>query len=137
MADSGRNLNLDSLTAERPTVTVRGQTYDMVHPGELGVRTAHRIFRWAKRIEALMQTEEPSEEQLDEVDKLMDRTCRAVLKAPPEIHDLLTDDQRLTIVSFFTELQRKFQGKAAGASEAAPTSAAPESPSTGTNGSPD
>ena len=67
---------------------------------------------------------------------LLDRLCRLLFKAPQEIHDRLTDVQRLQVAQAFIALQRGTLPVPAGANEApAATLHAREEPETSTGAS--
>jgi len=111
-------LNLDTLT-ERNTVTVDGVPYDLINPGQLSILDQHRVLKWGARVQELHATvENLSDAAITEMGELLDRFCRLVLPAPPEVHDRVSDNQRLKLMSVFTELLRGETPAPAGASAA-------------------
>ena len=119
-------LNLDTL-AERAVVRVDGADYELLNPGELSVLDFHKIGKRAERVETMLKQESDlSEGQVAELTEALDALCRIVLRAPSEIHQRLTDMQRLQVSQAFTDLQRKTTGPAAGG-EDVPTASTGES----------
>jgi len=111
-------LNLDTLT-ERHTVTVDGVPHDILNPGQLSILDTHNAQKWAARVREISKDlENISDEAVQEMGQHLDRFCRLVMLAPPEVHDRLTDNQRLAVMAVFTELQRGMLPAPAGASDA-------------------
>ncbi len=96
--------NLLEITTEiqRCSVTIDGQSYEVISVDELAIADYHRFGRKGLRIDFLMGKDTPTDEELAEVSKILDELCRAVLQAPDEVHRKLTEGHRLSLVKVFT-----------------------------------
>lgn len=118
-------LDLATLTA-RSTISVDGQAYELLNPGELSILDNHRVAKWGARSQELYGSlEQLGEDEVAELASLLDRLCRVIWKAPDDVHDRLTDTQRLAVATAFTGLQRGTLPGTAGAVEAPATDALP------------
>lgn len=110
-------LTLAALT-DRSTITIDGQAYDLINPEELSIVDTHRVGKWGARVQELYKDiDSGTDEQVAELASLLDKLCRVLWKAPAEIHDRLTDTQRLAVAMAFTALQRGTLPVPEGASE--------------------
>lgn len=100
-------LDLDTLT-EHPSVIIDKHAYELTPPEALSAVEYHRIGKIAPRMFALWEsaTELTPEEEV-ELEQTLDRVCRIVLKAPDEVHERLTDLQRLAIYQTFLTLPQE------------------------------
>jgi len=99
-------LELATLT-ERSTITVDGKAYDLINPEELSIVDTHRVGKWGARVQELYaDLGNRGEDEIKELASLLDRLCRLLWLAPAEVHDHLTDTQRLSVVTVFIALQR-------------------------------
>lgn len=99
-------LELATLT-DRATVTFDGTAYELINPEELSIVDTHRVGKWGARVQELYaDPENRSDEEIQELASLLDRLCRLLWRAPTEIHDKLTDNQRLSVATAFIALQR-------------------------------
>ncbi len=107
MATPSPLLSLDTLT-EAPSVIIDQHAYELTPPEALSAVEYHKIGKIAPRMFALWEsaTELTPEEEV-ELEQTLDRVCRIVLKAPPEVHDRLTDLQRLAIYQTFLTLPQE------------------------------
>lgn len=100
-------LNLDTLT-EHPSVLIDKHAYALTPPEALSAVDYHRIGKIAPRMFALWESETAlTPEQEVELEETLDRVCRIILKAPDEVHDRLTDLQRLSIYQTFLTLPQE------------------------------
>ena len=123
-------LSLDTLIV-RDTVVIDGDVHEILNPSELSMLDHHRLHRQGRRLQVLLEKDDASDEELGETIKAIDTICRYVLKAPDEVHEKLTDTQRLQVTQAFTELLMETV-RPAGAK-----GRGPESPPTGESTSPD
>ena len=98
-------LSLDTLS-ERYTVVIDGVLREMLNPQELSIVDYHRLGKKGARLEAIMEADDPSEEEWAEARQIMDELCRSVLLAPDEVHERLSDTHRLQVTNAFTGLLR-------------------------------
>jgi hypothetical protein len=124
----GPVLSLDTLV-ERRTIRIRskknepngGTLYELLNAGELSILDYHRIARQGARVQEMMeQSADLTDDQVEELRTLLDGMCKVVLRAPLEVHGRLTDQQKLQVITVFTQLQRGETAPAAGGAEAAP-----------------
>lgn len=100
--NNGNGYLLDlSTTEDLPSVRIDGSPYAIridVEYSEL-----LRLRDIGKRIQAVTEASERTEQEEAELRKLMRSQVRAVLKAPDEVLEKLTDLQRFRIVMAFNE----------------------------------
>ena len=116
-------LDLNTLT-EHDTVAIDGHEYDIIRGDELSILDYHRVARWGARIAEIQERgcgSDLTEEEIADYDRLLDLTCRMILRAPDEVHRLLGAMQRMSIVNCFTALPRPM----------APTAGEPKAPPPG------
>lgn len=96
-------LTLDTLT-EYPTVQIDGHAYALLPADALPVDAYQQFERVSTRFTALWKKPDRTPEERTELAQLLDTLCRAVLQAPPDVHERLSDIQRLQIAQAFLEL---------------------------------
>ncbi len=96
-------LELKTLT-ERRTLKIDGAPYEVLNPGELPILEYNRIAKRSLRIAELLGRDDPSDEEVAEMGRLLDYAVRVVLVAPPEVHTKLTEPVRLGIFNYFSGL---------------------------------
>ena len=113
-----RNVLALATLTDRSTITIDGQAYDLINPEELSIVDTHRVGKWGSRVQELYKDiDSRPEADIAELAELLDKLCRMLWRAPGEVHDRLTDNQRLSIAMAFTGLQRGTVPVAAGANE--------------------
>lgn len=96
-------LNLDALIA-RPSIVIRGATYEMRDPDELSILENRRIITWGERAEELERLPDATDEQIREYDDLLKRIVSSVLVAPADVLEGLTSQQRAAVGVAFLRL---------------------------------
>ena len=123
MADKPAVLDLDYLT-ERPQVIINKQPFNMLRAEEVSILEFHRLGKQANKVSEYFSRgiDTLTDEEVSDLVSVLDQGCRFVLRAPDEVHKILTDDQRLQILKAFTDLLRE-----SAAQLVAGTTTAPES----------
>ncbi len=98
-------LNLDTLVEHR-TVRIDRVEYDLLNPEEVSLLDYHRIQKQSNRVAAMMEAAEMTDEQAEDLSRLLDSLCKFVLRAPEEVHAKLIDTNKLRVIEVFTNLQR-------------------------------
>lgn len=102
-----RNILALATLTDRSTISIDGQAYDLINPEELSIVDTHRVGKWGARVQELYKDiEVRNEDEIGELGSLLDKLCRMLWRAPAEVHDRLTDNQRLAVAMAFTALQR-------------------------------
>lgn len=120
-------LTLDSFI-DRPVIVIKNVEYLLITNAMLPPLDAHRVQRYANRIDALMQQAEVSDAEEKELKTLPDKMCRLILEAPDAIHKTLTDRQRMEVIGAFVTAPMKMAGMLG-----RPTLESPMVPSIGEN----
>jgi hypothetical protein len=95
-------LDLDTFV-ERDPVRIDGETYELKGPGDLSWLQAHRLRRLGARVQAILDTDEPSEEELQALDELTLEMLREVLvDLPEEVALRMPHGQRWQVLLVFT-----------------------------------
>lgn len=128
-------LDLDTLIV-RPTIAIDNNIYELFSADELSVLASHRFGVWGRRIEQLSTSD--SEDDMVELAALIDNVARAaIVKAPGEVLDRLSDAQKLAITDVFTGLLLRNKLGVAGAMTSAmgiaPIGAMPSHASSGSS----
>lgn len=99
-------LNLDELAVRSYHVLVDGKPYWLRNPGELSIDQSRRLAIQQTRHDAISTRElhEISDQEAKELVGLLDQMCRAILDAPDDVHDRLTDAQRKAVIMTFVAL---------------------------------
>lgn len=109
-------LDLSTLDPDRPFITVDGQDYDMVVPGDLGMLDTHRVRRLNGPLVAYTDVDEPTDKQIATAEKaLEDLITIMVPSMPKKVAARLKAGQRLQITEGFmkTKEWKAMRGKAA------------------------
>lgn len=110
-------LTLETLV-DHATITIDGTAFELINPGELSIVDTHRVAKWGARVQEIYKDlDSQRENEVAELAGLLDKLCRLLWRAPDDIHDRLSDNQRLAIVMAFTELQRGTLPVPAGANQ--------------------
>lgn len=97
-------LNLETIT-ELPTVVIDGVGYALLTVDALPLSTLLRLEPLGQRFDTLANKgQERTAEEDAELDDLTDQVCRQILKAPPEVHDKLSGQQRFAVCRAFQQL---------------------------------
>lgn len=126
-------LTLDSLI-DRPVVVIKGREYLLITNAMLPPLDAHKVQRYANRIDALMKQDEVSEAEEQELATLPDKMCRLILDAPDAVQLTLTDRQRMEIIGAFVTAPLQMAGRLG---RPTMTSPSPMDPLTGVSSLPD
>lgn len=95
-------LSLSTLT-ERDTIKIDETEYELRGRGELSMLEAHRLRMAGARIQALLDTEEPEDALLEELDRLTTQTVEAVVvDLPGSVLDALSPQARWSIIMAFS-----------------------------------
>lgn len=96
-------LNLDTI-APPASVVIDGTPYAILAPDALNVLDFRRLQRLIGRLNTLDAQELLTDDEGAELQHLFNAICRIVLLAPAEVHDKLTDLQRIAIYGSFAQL---------------------------------
>lgn len=110
MAPIGKPLLDLSTIVDRPKIKVDGELYDLARPSDLGFKQDAQLSHAHKRANELHQKENGeamTDDDWEELSHLLDRSCRIlILDLPNEKHELLSDIQRLQVMTAFTQATR-------------------------------
>jgi hypothetical protein len=101
-------LELDTLVQKRPTVRLKtpedrdGQLYEMRVPEELGIEEDQQFRSELREFGQLMAGDKLTSAERKRLVMRLDQLCRKILVAPNEIHELLRDRQRQSVITSFT-----------------------------------
>ena len=96
-------LTLTTLT-EYPTVEIDGVPYALRPADALPASSYQALQTQGDRFDALWKVPQRTAEETTELETVLDAICRLMLQAPVDVHDKLTDVQRLRICQAFLEL---------------------------------
>ena len=104
MADQKPAFSFSTLHTGTP-ITIDGKPYQIRHPDSLSLGTLKRLELLAPRVGLLLQRDDltPSDEQ--ELSELLSTLCALMLDAPAEVEARLSDTQRVAILEAFTQLR--------------------------------
>lgn len=108
-----------STLVTREHVRIDGALYALRNADELTYLFNRTLGAKFGRVGGLLQRKKRTKAQEQEKHQLLDECCRAVLDAPPAVHQKLSDRHRMEIVAVFSQLLQARRG-AAGAKAAAP-----------------
>lgn len=94
-------LSLETIT-ELPLVEIDGAYYELLTVDSIPVSVWQPLQKRATRFDALYNKgADRTDDEGAEMERLVDEICRAILKAPSEVHDKLKGKQRLAVVWTF------------------------------------
>lgn len=95
-------LNIDTLI-ERPQIEIDGRRFELLAVGELSLRQSHEFGIWARRMQALQDSDEPAIG--DDLTEIVDRIVQlVVVDLDPGVFARLKDEHKLAIAQVFTGL---------------------------------
>lgn len=97
---AGPLLNLETVT-ELPTIVIDGTEYELLTLDAMPISTMLRLRKLGASFDALFNKAERTEAEDAELDVFADRICRAILQAPPEVHEKLRGPQRFAVCQVF------------------------------------
>lgn len=101
---SNKPLSLSTEEREHQVVEIDGKQYKLATLNDLSFRQSSYMSWASERIQKLMQVEEWSDEVGEELEKLLNDTCRLLLPdVDEETFGKLKDMQKLEIFNFFNE----------------------------------
>jgi hypothetical protein len=113
-------LDLDTLT-ERPFVLIDKVKYELRTPEELSVVEYHRLGKIGARLDAIENIKDPTEEDEQEFNALLNTLSGRVLLAPNEVKARLKSVQLVAVAVAFTRLRLTTSLSPVGAKTEAPT----------------
>lgn len=96
-------LDLNTLT-ERSLIKINDGTFELRNPGELSLLSYRKLETRSAEMEALMEQESLSDNQVEILAKTLDSLVEMVLDAPDEVRAQLNDLHKLRILQVFNEL---------------------------------
>lgn len=100
---------IDTTKQDEPNdfITVDGVPYDLLRPHQVSIAGYVELLRICPRFEALMgQDRDLTDAETEEIERILLRIVRLILRAPEEVHARLTGSERLQIAEAFTTLSR-------------------------------
>lgn len=104
-----------STLVDQAHVRIDGTLYPLRHRDALSLLQAKRLERQAPRVGALLQQDDLTEAEAAEASTLLAAICRAVLDAPEDVHQRLTDMTRLEVMHAFMQLRMTTRAQVGGA----------------------
>ena len=101
-------LDLSTLVPDRPFIRIDGKAFDLRVPEDFGLVGQAKVGRIMDRLGPLSARiadapESISEDDVEEASRLLSEACALLVDAPAEVLDRLNDQQRLAVVSAFTQ----------------------------------
>lgn len=107
-------LSLSTLSEGLP-IKIDGQTYEIRHPNMLSLGAILRFEALRPRILPLLEKEDLSEAEGEELSRLLATVTEMFLDAPPDVRGRLTDQQRVLVMQAFVQLRSTRTTPTAGA----------------------
>lgn len=104
-------LSLQTVT-EYPTVDIDGKRYQLLPADAMSIFDRITLESDEARAGAIITSDARTPAEENELGELLDVLCRKVLVAPPEVHNKLTDVQRMLLYEAFLGLPRAMRPKA-------------------------
>lgn len=96
------------------TIDVDGKTYNVRHPDSLSLIQFKQMERHFPTLGAILTKDTITDEDVETLRPLLERTCAAICDAPAEVQARLTDKQLIEIVMLFIELRSPTQARVTG-----------------------
>ena len=95
-------LNFDEPDTTALVITIDQQPYPFLDPARITPIERHHLIKLQRRSDELAQQADLTDDERAELQSIPDLMARIVVLAPDEVHQKLTDTQRMAIIAAFT-----------------------------------